>query len=365
MGQEAGKMKKTHTYLFCAIVMLMTGQVWAGSVATLNTFSSGTPAKASEVNQNFAAVKSAVDDNNGRVMANASAISGNTSNITSNANAISALQATLVTLQASITSLQADLAAAQNTISSQQTTITALQGQVAGINNSNVMTLEPYLTVDTISDPRGPLVRLTGVNLQVVNGMGSTAIPNGLGNVIIGYDTARNDSVYHCSIGWYANQTDCEANGGAWALSLKGGSHYLVIGDQNNYAQFGGIVAGYRNTGNGQYASVNGGDYNTASGNYASVSGGVNNIASGGWASVSGGDYNYASGQFANVSGGYGNTAGGYASVSGGGYSNSAGASYASVHGGYGNTASGTYSSVLGGNYLTATATYQTIPALP
>ena len=45
------------------------GQATAGSVTIPNSFSSGTPAVAAEVNDNFSAVKTAVDDNDSRLTA--------------------------------------------------------------------------------------------------------------------------------------------------------------------------------------------------------------------------------------------------------------------------------------------------------
>lgn len=55
-------------FLISMNVILMGGAVWAASVTIPNTFVSGTPARAGEVNSNFAAVKSAVDDNDSRIM---------------------------------------------------------------------------------------------------------------------------------------------------------------------------------------------------------------------------------------------------------------------------------------------------------
>ena len=51
------------TFLLCLVSI-----TWAGNVTIPNTFSSGTKAKAAEVNTNFSAVKTEVDDNNTRIM---------------------------------------------------------------------------------------------------------------------------------------------------------------------------------------------------------------------------------------------------------------------------------------------------------
>lgn len=50
-----------------AILLAFLSFAEAGEVAIPNTFTSGTPAKADEVNENFNAVKSSVDDNDSRI----------------------------------------------------------------------------------------------------------------------------------------------------------------------------------------------------------------------------------------------------------------------------------------------------------
>ncbi|MEA3510924.1 MAG: S-layer homology domain-containing protein [Actinomycetota bacterium] len=184
----------------------------------------------------------------------------------------------------------------------------------------------------------GDTLLLSGMNLQVVNGMGTTASKNILGNVIIGYN---------------------EPPGGGTVY--RGGSHYLVVGPGHQYRSWGGIVAGYGNTASGEWASVTGGHANTASGPYSSVTGGTGNTASNSNASVSGGLDNTASGPDASVSGGRDNTAsGGYASVTGG-YNGIANGTWASVTGGFHSTASGDYSSVTGGWFNTVSGDYDTV----
>ena len=68
-------MKNILTYLISVVFVSVTSPAWAGSVTVPNTFVSGTPAKASEVNDNFSAVKSAVNDNDGRITTNTTNIS--------------------------------------------------------------------------------------------------------------------------------------------------------------------------------------------------------------------------------------------------------------------------------------------------
>jgi hypothetical protein len=153
----------------------------------------------------------------------------------------------------------------------------------------------------------GDVLLFTGMNLQVLNGAGTTPTTNGLGNVIVGYNADVADT--------------------------RTGSHMVVIGDNHTYTSYGGIVAGLDNTTTGAYSSVTGGSENTASGTGSSVSGGFSNTASGPSSSVSGGVLNTASGI------------------------------YSSVSGGVDNTASGTYSSILGGLNQTVSTTYGIYPS--
>lgn len=100
-------MKTIYALVSSSILIFTSTCAVAGSVTGLTTFSANTTARASEVNDNFTAVKTAVDDNDSRIntntsdiganasdiSTNASNISGNTANITTNASAISTLQA--------------------------------------------------------------------------------------------------------------------------------------------------------------------------------------------------------------------------------------------------------------------------------
>jgi hypothetical protein len=214
-------------------------------------------------------------------------------------------------LQAQIDALKAENALQNGYISTLQAKVAALEAIFAGVSRAD----------DTIL--------FTGVNLQIVNGLGETdgvedgeftidGDVNGLGNLIVGYNEARD------------------------VASDKTGSHNLIIGVQHNYSNFGGLVAGGRNN---------------ISGPLSSVIGGFNNTASALSSSVCGGDSNEASAEVSSVSGGFGNTASGVTSSVCGGDSNEASGNGSSVSGGFRNTASGLKSSVSGGESRSATDT--------
>jgi len=274
-----------------------------------------------------------------------------------------ALVALTADLEARLDQLQADLdaeiaarTAADATLNGlvviAQTTADNAQA-MADTNQEDINTLENLLQHFSRT---GNDIFLTGANLHVVNGTGTTdGPPNGLGNITIGYNELRTFP---------------------GAKNDRSGSHMLVAGSENNYSSFGGIVVGLTNETYGEYASISGGSANIANSIAASVSGGRGNTANGPHSSVSGGGANTASGFYASVSGGGGNIAdsdnasisGGinniasefYASVSGGGY-NTASSYAASISGGFNNTASGVYASVSGGHDNNASGNYGSV----
>jgi len=119
--------------------------------------------------------------------------------------------------------------------------VTALQAQVSELQ----LLLQHFSRV-------GNDIAINGANLWITNGLGTTAVVNGLGNLIIGYNESRTP-----------------------ALDVRNGSHNLVVGDKQNYGSYGGILAGYTNSVLAPYAAVSGGENNTASGLNSSVSGGT------------------------------------------------------------------------------------------
>jgi len=296
-------MKQTILSSIIAVLLTVTIQPCiAGEVTGLLNFTSGTPARAGEVNGNFQATKTAVDDNHQR---------------------IAALEATNATLLSRIAALEAKLA-----------------------------------SVSVITHNGQPTVRFEGVNVQVVNGMNTTGTANGTGNLIVGYDEPDTSATYRCTLGTNPStgtiindETTCTAAGATWTNEgFKTGSHYIIAGAQHNYSRWGGMLSGLRNTSNYNFASVNGGWNNTSSGLYSSVSGGGYNTASGGAANVAGGARNIADGGSSVISGGFGNTSTG---------------NYSSISGGQSNRTNNAYSSILGGVSQNTSTNSQTIPAIP
>jgi len=235
---------------------------------------------------------------------------------------VTALQATVAALQATVTALQASVTTQAQTVSLQQT-------QLASPAAQNAFALGNYVSVDTadatVRGVKAPNIIFSGANIHIVSGSGATLDSTGLGNLVIGYD---DDSLDPATID-----------------AGRGGSHNLIVGDDNTFTSGGGLVAGFLNGIGSEYASVSGGQANTASARYSSISGGEGNTASGEGASVSGGDSNVASGLEASVVGGDTNLASG---------------NLASVSGGQFNTASGNFSSVAGGENETASLAYHT-----
>jgi hypothetical protein len=266
-----------------------------------------------------------------------------------------------------------------------------LEARIAELESNSVLALDGYLSLNS-DDVSRPTALFAGVNLQVIHGAGPEALePNGLGNVIVGYDlpfVPREGDTEVCSWGEYRTQEECEMAGQIWAMQHKSGSHNLVIGEGHRYSWMYGVVAGGNDTINNDSSSIIGGHYGVAEGRRAVILGGSSHVAGGnnaavlgGWgnsatgiastisggvhntatvqgATVTGGNWNVADGFNSTVSGGSHNTAAGPQSSVCGGWLNSAIGKGASVSGGYNNVATGDYSSVSGGNAREAVGEY-------
>ncbi len=116
-----------------------------------------------------------------------------------------------------------------------------------------------HMSIEYLTDEIGgsyKTIRFTGVNVQVVNGLGATnGLPstpyifgydffeaNGVGNLILGYNEPRASTTGH---------TDD-----------RSGSHNVVVGRENDYSGYGGVVFGEDGCIGGGFNSVLGGQGN-------------------------------------------------------------------------------------------------------
>ena len=195
--------------------------------------------------------------------------------------------------------------------------------------------LTAYLEVDPGSDA----VRITGANLFVQSGSGSTddgGSLTGLGNVVVGYDA-----------------------GGVGGSKI--GSHNLVLGDSHSYTSYGGMVAGQDNEIGGPGATVVGGTGNVAQGDQSVVVGGDSNLADAGASVAVGGQLNFAMGLASVTVGGGSNLATGTGSVAVAGVSNDASGTNSAVLAGALGEASGTGAAIVSGDNGLASGLYGAI----
>ncbi|MBN2340843.1 MAG: hypothetical protein JXX29_17635 [Deltaproteobacteria bacterium] len=196
---------------------------------------------------------SAVAANTALVATNTTSISTNAANISTNATFIG-VNTTAIGTNASAISTNASAIAANAAVISGNTAAAVANAAAISTNATDIAgnaadIITNALAIDDLEYLTSHISRVdnelyfTGANINIVSGSGSTdGDINGLGNLIIGYNEDLDEG------------------------SEKSGSHNLVIGSQNNYSSYGGLVTGYQNTVSGEYSSVSGGTSNTASG---------------------------------------------------------------------------------------------------
>jgi hypothetical protein len=198
-----------------------------------------------------------------------------------------------------------------------------------------------------------PTIQFSGVNVQVVSGSDSTsAAVNGEGNIVIGYDE----------------------NAGAHEQT---GSNNLILGEEQTFTSYAGIVGGDHNVLTAPFAAILSGRENEVSAESASIAGGRLNSASAEYATVTGGRANSASAEYASLSGGFDNavdaidgsvgggernTVSAQAGSVTGGYENVVAANWSSIEGGAENITAANFSSIFGGKGLSTSFDYEAIP---
>ncbi len=231
-----------------------------------------------------------------------------------------------------------------------------LGGRGTSVSTISMLTREQaeilsHMSIVHLDDGQGgtaKTIRVTGVNVQIVNGLGATnglpptpdaaGVANGVGNLIVGYNEPGNPDG-----------------------DDRTGSHNVVVGHGNTYSGYGGLVVAQDNSITSFYSVACGGIRNHASAPHSSVLGGAGNSASCGAATSVGGTGNTASGSVSSTFGGGNNVASGRRSWMGGGTYNVAPGENSSVLGGHMNTAMNLYDVVLGGQFNTAAGTWSTV----
>jgi len=231
--------------------------------------------------------------------------------------------------------------ASAGVVQDQQTQIDDLLARVETLESQNAAMAALLSGVSR----NGSTLVLTAMNLQIVNGLGSTdgdfgfgPTANGLGNLIVGYDEVTDG----CT-------DDCE---------LKTGSHSIIVGPRHEYTSYGSVVVGVHHRALAPYASALGGTGNYVSGQFAVAVGGANGGSTGNWTSVFGGEQNFAGGDWATAVGGYFNNAQGENATAVGGDQNDATGAFSVTTGGFINTASGPGAVVSGGYGRSADGVY-------
>ncbi|MCV0439848.1 MAG: hypothetical protein K5880_14620 [Hydrogenophaga sp.] len=137
---------------------------------------------------------------------------------------------------------------------------------------------------------RVPTLRIEGVNLQIVNGTGSTSTVNSTGNLIIGYN---------------------EESGQAGQIHERTGSHNLIMGQVIDYfnGTYGSIGTGHWNTLAAPNSSIIASEFSQCDGPFSTINGADNGIVltPGIFCNVLGGESNAAVAHHSTITGGLGN----------------------------------------------------------
>ena len=188
-------------------LFLSFSHVHAAECTIPNSFTAGTKAVAAQVNANFNAVKTAVDDNDSR---------------------IAALEAAMAALQTENADLRARLEA---------------------VEANSVLDLNGILTTGTVNG--NPAAILTNVNVHIRNGNAATFTTNGTGNLIIGYNETRGGGQ--------------DVRTGSHNLIIGRGNNYSSYGGQvvgygnTTSGAYSSVSGGYYNIASATGSSVSGG----------------------------------------------------------------------------------------------------------
>lgn len=250
-------------------------------IASNTSTSNANSSEISTLQTDVTANTTAVDVNATAIATNVTNIGANTTDISTNASGVS-----INTADISIN--VADISANASGISTNATDISTNTSDHASTRTDldSLTPLSAFLTV------QGTDIIFEGANVNIRSGSGSTndELDSGgsltaLGNLIIGY----NENIA--------------------GDALRDGSHNLVLGQENTYSSYSGIVSGEGNTLTAPDAAIIGGISNIVSGQYAVAIAGSGNKSTGIASLTSAGGANTAEGDYSHVLGEESNTA--------------------------------------------------------
>jgi len=203
------------------------------------------------------------------------------------------MKVTVTAQEQQIASLTTSLSAIRGRHQAQVDALAA-QSSIGLSHSTQLMFLAPVATdLPSLLAPisiYGKRMLITGVNLQVTNGVSATS-KNGRGNLILGANRKYTDETRQ-----------------------RGGSHNIILGDRAQYTGSNGFVGGTANFAGGDYAAILTGGYNEAPGSYAVIGTGSSGRATGSYSMILTGQSGYAWGSRTIVGTGNLNSAGGQSS---------------------------------------------------
>jgi hypothetical protein len=220
-----------------------------------------------------------------------------------------------------------------------------------------------------------PTLTISGLNVRVVDGTGSTdGAPNGLGNLIVGYDeqAGAQTGSHNIILGLGQRATSWGSVVGGTHNASNGPSQILFGTGNDATGPFAGVLGGTRNSAATRLSAILGGCLNQTGSAPATlpdsdeclvgngqpvgltdqgqtIGGGAFNSAAGTFTAIAGGELNHTDNEYATVAGGFSNVARAGGSSVLGGSSNTATSFFDAVVGGLRNSAAGGSSVVVGG----------------
>ncbi|MES9894539.1 MAG: hypothetical protein ABW141_06540 [Candidatus Thiodiazotropha endolucinida] len=148
-----------------------------------------------------------------------------------------------------------------NRIRELEVRIEELESSLEGLSAGGIGRLNDYLSFHDQNECI--TARLTGINLQIVNGEGNTQSVNCRGNLILGYNEPTTEGTVD-----------------------RSGSHNLILGIRHNYASYCGIVNGVANNLTSEYGAILNGQECYANATHVTICSGYDHKGNGSYSTI-------------------------------------------------------------------------------